>query len=190
MVIPATFYNDISAQRRSPLTSTIRGKMESPPNRPRLEARQSNERPHVLIVTDDPGLAEFLAEGLPLGGFWASLIANGLQALEVFRLRQFDLVVLDADLQNFEAIELLRRLRGVSSLDRTGVSRTGAPVVLVHGKPPSAHDAIDPNLDVSAELYPPIELEDVVRTLHDVFASWRRDHPDTPLADSSSFLAR
>ena len=67
--------------------------MDETPIRPRLEARQSNERPHVLIVSDDPDLAEFLVEGLPLGGFWTSAIANGLQALEVFRLRQFDLIV-------------------------------------------------------------------------------------------------
>ncbi len=164
--------------------------MDTPSNRPRLEARRSNERPHVLVVTDDPDLAEFLTEGLPLGGFWASLIGSGLQALEVFRLRQFDLIVLDADLRNFEALEFLRRLRGVSTLDRSREPRTQAPVVLIHATPDSTVADVDQDLGVEAQHVPPLELEDVVRSLHQVFEAWRRNHPDSPLADSSSFLAR
>jgi DNA-binding response OmpR family regulator len=164
--------------------------MDTSSNRPRLEARRTNERPHVLVVTDDLDLAEFLVEGLPLGGFWASLIANGLQALEVFRLRQFDLIVLDADLRNFEALEFLRRLRGVSTLDRSREPRTLAPVVLIHATPESTVAVNDQELGIAAQHFPPLELEDIVRSLHEVFQAWRQDHPDTPLADSSSSLAR
>lgn len=160
--------------------------MDSGTIRPRLDARKSNERPHVLIVADDHDLAEFLAEGLPLGGFWASVIANGLQALEVFRLRQFDLIVLDAELQSFEAFEFLRRLRGVSRLDRSGESRTSAPAILIRGARSGADIDVDIELGVAATVYPPLELDDLVRTLHEVFGTWRRDHPETPLADSAS----
>lgn len=159
--------------------------------RPRLEARQSNERPHVLIVSDDPDLSEFLAEGLPLGGFWTSVIANGLQALEVFRLRQFDLVVVDADMGNFDAVEFLRRLRGVSPLDQHGTPRTSAPAVLIHGASPGedGRSRLFSELGVASTLVAPLELEDIVRTLHQVFDNWRRHHPDTPLADSARIRA-
>ncbi len=159
--------------------------------RPRLEARKSNERPHVLVVSDDPDLSEFLAEGLPLGGFWASVIANGLQALEVFRLRQFDMVVVDGDMQSFEAAEFLRRLRGVSELDRGGLSRTDAPAVLIHASPAGAESmaaSLD-DLGIAAVFVAPLELDDIVRSLHQVFEDWRRDHPDTPLADSANLRA-
>ena len=67
--------------------------MSSP--RPREDERRTYERPHVLIVTDDPSLSEFLGEGLVMGGFWTSVISHGLQVLEVFRLRSFDLIVVD-----------------------------------------------------------------------------------------------
>ena len=160
--------------------------MDSDTIRPRVEARHSNERPHVLIVTDDPDLAGFLAEGLPLGGFWASVIASGLQALEVFRLRQFDLVVLDAGMRSFEALEFLRRLRGLSSLDPNGESRTSAPVVLIADGQIDSLEQLPPTLGVAAMLVPPLELDEVVRTLHDVFEVWRRTYPDRPLADSAS----
>lgn len=159
--------------------------------RPRLEARTSNERPHVLIVSDNPDMSGFLADGLPLGGFWASVIANGLQALEVFRLRQFDLVVVDGDMQGFDAAEFLRRLRGVSEFDREGRSRTDAPAVIIHASPGGAEAiAASPHdLGIAAMLVAPLELDDIVRSLHRVFEDWRRDHPDTPLADSANLRA-
>ena len=163
--------------------------MTAESRRPRLDARQTYERPHVLVVTDDPDLSEFLAEGLLYGGFWVSVIASGLQALEVFRLRQFDLVVIDAGMQTFAAIELVRRLRGRSSLDRNQEARTHAPIVLIEptstgtgGGPPEVHG-------VATVLVAPLELAEVVRTLHEVFQAWRLDHPDSPLADSAAARA-
>jgi DNA-binding response OmpR family regulator len=156
--------------------------------RPRLDARRTTERPHVLIVTDDPTLSEFLAEGLPLGGFWTSVIASGLQALEVFRLRQFDLIVLDMTLQSFDAIEFLKRLRGVSDRASTTASRTGAPAILIY--PQAFEERTDAReLGISATIYPPLELDEVVRVLHAVFLEWRADHPDSPLADAASLRA-
>ena len=62
------------------------------------------QRPHVLIVSDDPELTAFLGEGLVYAGFWTSAIASAVQALEVFRLRSFDVLVLDAALGGIGAI--------------------------------------------------------------------------------------
>lgn len=162
--------------------------MDSDAPRPRLDARKANERPHVLVVSDDPDLSEFLAEGLPLGGFWTSVIANGLQALEVFRLRQFDLIVIDSGLQGFDSGEFLRRLRGVSNLDQALTPRTTAPAVMIHAtaEPAAGDRQVDERLGVAAELAAPLDLDEVVRVLHQVFETWRSTYPDTPLADSSS----
>lgn len=154
--------------------------------RPRIEEQRHHERPHVLIISDDPSLATFLSEGLPLGGFWTSVIASGLQALEVFRLRQFDLVVIDATLQSFDALELMRRLRGTSRRARGSPARTTAPFV-VFGPLPSDHDrSFGPDLGIAARFEPPVELEEIVPALHQAFAQWRSDHPDTPLADAAA----
>jgi len=163
--------------------------MTTDPPRPKLEARHASERPHVLVVTDDPDLAAFLSDGLPYGGFWASVIANGLQVLEVFRLRQFDLLVIDAGLQAFDAIELLRRLRGTSRLDRSATARTQAPAVLIEGAPGDAGARETGELGIARVLSAPLELDEVVRSLHEVFGAWRADHPDSPLADSANARA-
>lgn len=154
--------------------------------RPKLDARAQHERPHVLIVTDDDSLGTFLSEGLPLGGFWTSIISSGLQALEVFNLRQFDLIVLDGDLRTFGALEFLRRLRGKSSRDQSGQSRSGAPVVVIgsgEGKPADRERA---DLGITAFLTPPVELDEIVRTLHFAFGEWRAAHPTTLLADAAA----
>lgn len=150
---------------------------------PRLQARRHSERPHVLIVSDDPSLSSFLGEGLPLGGFWTSVIASGLQALEVFRLRQFDIVVIDWELQSFGALEFLKRLRGLSSRDASSDPRTFAPVVLIAEHPIDLDEEETSRLGVNRMLSAPLDLDDVVRELHIVFDEWRLSYPDAPLSD-------
>jgi DNA-binding response OmpR family regulator len=154
--------------------------------RPRLELQRQNQRPHVLIVCDEPSLSEFLAEGLPHGGFWTSVIASGLQAIEVFRLRQFDIVVIYAGLTSFSWIELVRRLRGVSTRVAQGDVRTTAPIVLVSDQAVSVDEAERKALGVEAIQVAPLELDEVVRTLHSTFELWQGHHPDLPLADFRS----
>lgn len=158
--------------------------MTAPP-RPREEARRRHERPHALIITDDPSLSTFLGEGLQMGGFWTSVISHGLQVLEVFRLRQFDLIVLDFELGNFDAVELIQRLRGASARSTESTPRTQAPMVIMSSSPVALEPSEQESLGISAILQAPVELEDVVQTLHRTFETWRRLHPDTPLADES-----
>src|SRR5215207_1557225 len=88
------------------------------------------QRPHVLIVSDDRELSDFLGEGLVYAGFWTSTIASALQALEVFRLRSFDAMVLDAALGGIGATELVHRLRGRSDRS-TAIERTDIPILAI-----------------------------------------------------------
>ena len=157
--------------------------MSSP--RPREDERKTYERPHVLIVTDDPALIEFLGEGLVMGGFWTSVISHGLQVLEVFRLRTFDLIVVDRDLGTFDAIELIERLRGFSTQAAAGDARTDKPLVIISSDDPRLSAEDTARLGIAKTIQAPIELEDVVRELHAVFAEWRETHPDAPLADAT-----
>src|SRR3954462_7546284 len=107
------------------------------------------QRPHILIVTDDRGLSDFLGEGLVYAGFWTSVIASALQTLEVFRLRSFDAIVLDSELGGIGAFELLRRLE----------SRTDIPVLLIASAARTLGAADQQSLRVDRVLYPPVELE-------------------------------
>lgn len=148
----------------------------------REERHRSFVRPHVLIVTDDPSLSAFLGEGLLLGGFWTSVVASGLQTLEVFRLRQFDIVLIDANLTGFQSLELVRRLLGRSDRgDRA--ARTAAPILLVAES--EEEMTVDAARAAGARdvLYAPLELETLAPALHGVFEEWHEEHPHLPLAD-------
>lgn len=152
--------------------------------KPRLAARKHSERPHVLIVSDDPSLVQFLNEGLPLGGFWTTVIASGLQALEVFRLRQFDIIAIDWELRSFNALELIRRLRGLSSRSVAGDARTNAPIVLISEHPADLDAGEIARLEIGRVLHAPLELDDLVPEIHAMYEEWRERYPTVPLSDS------
>ena len=143
------------------------------------------QRPHILIVTDDPDLKEFLGEGLVYAGFWTSVIASALQTLEVFRLRSFDAIVLDAALGGIGAQELVHRLRGSS--DRApATERTDIPILQISGTPLATDSEKVKAPGVDLVLSPPIELEDLARELKQIVASWRSKHPGRPWADQEA----
>lgn len=154
--------------------------------RPLLAARKHSERPHVLIISDDVSLATFLNEGLPMGGFWTTVIASGLQALEVFRLRQFDIIALDYELRSFDAIELVKRLRGLSSRAEQGTPRTTAPIVLISEAEITLDKDVMSQLGISRALSAPLDLDDLAPDLHRVYEAWREAHPSVPLSDDPS----
>lgn len=154
-------------------------------NMKREDQHRSFLRPHVLIVSDEASLSEFLGEGLMHGGFWTSVVASGLQTLEVFRLRQFDIVLIDASLSGFQCLELVRRLLGRSGRG-DGVARTHAPILLVAESASEVSVAAAREAGAQGVLYAPLELEEVVQALHRLFAEWREAHPHLPMADDAS----
>lgn len=152
-------------------------------DRPRLAARKHSERPHVLIVSDDPSLAQFLNEGLPLGGFWTTVIASGLQVLEVFRLRRFDIVIVDWELRSFDSLELIRRLRGESTRAETGSARTNAPIAVISEHPVELQVDDVRRLEINRMLHAPLELDELISELHAMFENWREAYPTESLSD-------
>jgi DNA-binding response OmpR family regulator len=142
-------------------------------------------RPHVLIVSDDRELSEFLGEGLVYAGFWTSVIASAMQALEVFRLRSFDILVLDAALGGIGATELLRRLRGRS--DRAAATeRTDIPILVIAASADEAGPAITAEAGADGVVVAPIELDVLARRLRTMVTAWREAHPDRPWADEAA----
>ena len=142
------------------------------------------QRPHVLIVSDDPELTAFLSEGLVYAGFWTSAIASAVQALEVFRLRSFDAMVLDAALGGIGALELLRRLRGRS--DRAAAAeRTDIPILVIAASDNELDPALAEPVGADQVVFAPIELEQLAADLGRVVAAWRASHPGRLWADEA-----
>jgi DNA-binding response OmpR family regulator len=69
----------------------------------------------VLVVEDDPQLAEIVAGYLSRSGFEVRVATDGLKALAAARTQRMDLIVLDLMLPGISGLEVLRRLRAEGS---------------------------------------------------------------------------
>ena len=75
----------------------------------------------VLVVDDDPALAEMLGIVLRSEGFETSFVAEGDRALEAFRDFKPDVVLLDVMLPGADGIDVCRQIRAES----------GTPIVML-----------------------------------------------------------
>jgi two-component system response regulator MtrA len=78
----------------------------------------------VLVVDDDPALAEMLGIVLRGEGFEPSFVADGDAALGAFRREKPDLVLLDVMLPGTDGVEVCRQIRAES----------GVPIVMLTAK--------------------------------------------------------
>src|SRR5512135_3228593 len=85
-------------------------------NQPTERANLMPTSPHILIVDDDPELTEAVSWYLEAAGFRATRVANGAEALEVFRKDTPDAVILDVMMPGMDGFELCRTLRRQSTV--------------------------------------------------------------------------
>jgi len=69
--------------------------------------------PRILLIEDDPRLAEMVAEYLARSGISAKSVAGGEQGLAMLSAESFDALVLDLTLPDMDGLEVCRRLRAV-----------------------------------------------------------------------------
>ncbi|NRR29841.1 response regulator transcription factor [Oxalobacteraceae bacterium] len=102
---------------------------------------------HILLVEDDPRLAEMLSEYLGQTGFRVSVAALGRAALEQLAAQPCDAVVLDLMLPDMDGLEVCRQLRAGSDV----------PVLMLTAR----GDAIDRivGLEIGADDYLPKPFE-------------------------------
>jgi DNA-binding response OmpR family regulator len=101
----------------------------------------------ILLVEDDPRLAEMLLEYLGQAGFGVTVASLGATALEQLNEADYDAVVLDLMLPDMDGLEVCRRLR----------ARCDTPVLMLTAR----GDAIDRivGLELGADDYLPKPFE-------------------------------
>lgn len=77
---------------------------------PRAET-QSAGRLRVLVVEDNPDAAEALNMLLELFGHRATVVPDGLRAIEAVRAATFDVALVDIGLPGIDGYEVARRIR-------------------------------------------------------------------------------
>jgi len=101
----------------------------------------------ILVVEDDPRLADMLSEYLGQAGFRVTVAPLGRAALERLSAAEYDAVVLDLMLPDMDGLDVCRRVRASSD----------TPVLMLTGR----GDAIDRivGLEIGADDYLPKPFE-------------------------------
>src|SRR5580692_5872391 len=101
----------------------------------------------ILLVEDDPRLADMLLEYLGQAGFGVTVAPLGATALEKLSSAEYDAVVLDLMLPDMDGLDVCRQLRTASD----------TPVLMLTGR----GDAIDRivGLEIGADDYLPKPFE-------------------------------
>jgi DNA-binding response OmpR family regulator len=97
----------------------------------------------VLVIEDEPGIADFLRRGLEAAGFGVEVAADGQLGLLIAQQRdEVELVILDLGLPSLPGEHVLRRLR---------TARPALPVIILTAKDALADRVA--NLDAGADDY-------------------------------------
>jgi CheY-like chemotaxis protein len=88
---------------------------------PHLRPVTSRPRPLVLVVDDHDGFRAFARMMLEKAGFTVAEAADGLEATDIARLIEPDLILLDVQLRGIDGFEVARRIG----------SHRGSPVVVL-----------------------------------------------------------
>ncbi|GJD20772.1 two component transcriptional regulator, winged helix family [Rivularia sp. IAM M-261] len=65
----------------------------------------------VLLVEDEPGIAQFISQGLNEAGYAADVATDGEEGLDYALAAEYDIIILDIMLPKIDGLQLLRKLR-------------------------------------------------------------------------------
>jgi len=96
----------------------------------------------VLVVDDDPALAEMLGIVLRSEGFEPSFVADGERAMAAFRQSKPDVVLLDIMLPGKDGLEVCRAIRAESGVPIVMLTARGDTIDVVLGLESGADDYV------------------------------------------------
>ena len=96
----------------------------------------------ILVVEDEETLAESLRYNLSREGYEVTVVGDGRAAVESYRLKRVDLVVLDLMLPGLGGLDVLRQMRAVSEVPVVVVTAKDAEADVVAGLELGADDYV------------------------------------------------
>ena len=94
---------------------------------------------HVLVVDDEPGIERAVRTILDRNGFQVEVAENGEQALESYRRRRPDVILLDLGLPDMDGLDVLKQIRQMGN--------TPVVVLSVRGRERDKVTALDSGAD-------------------------------------------
>lgn len=116
---------------------------------------------HILIVDDEQGfhdLFRFILEPL---GFTVSSAYNGVEGLERFKERDYDMVFLDVHMPKMTGLELLKLIKGIKPLQLVVIMSSGSD-------PRQAFEKTAKDLGAVSCMFKPFELDQIMKNLESI----------------------
>lgn len=137
---------------------------------------QLDQRRHrVLVVEDEPGLAESVRYSLEAEGFEALVAETGVIGLDLARSRKPDLVILDLMLPGMSGLDVCRQLRTASDV----------PIIMLTAKDSEADKVSGLELGADDYMTKPFSMRELVARVR---AHLRRASRSGVLAESNEVL--
>ena len=126
----------------------------------------------VLIVEDEPLMAEAIRDGLRLEAIAADIAGDGAAALELLRVNAYDIAVLDRDIPGVSGDEVAERIVA---------SRSGMPILMLTAADRLDDKATGFELGADDYLTKPFDLRELVMRLRAL--DRRRAHHRPPVRE-------
>lgn len=118
-----------------------------------MSSDPSPAAPTVLIVEDDPRIADFMTRGLRASGFVPEWVTTAAEALERIETGGIAVQILDLGLPDFDGLVLMRRL-----IDRGAT----VPTVIVTARTDPKDRAIAASLGAQSYITKPFAFADLL----------------------------
>jgi DNA-binding response OmpR family regulator len=124
----------------------------------------------ILIVEDDPDIAQLVARYLDKAGFVTERIANGRDALQAVAARRPDLMVLDLMLPHMDGIEICRTLRAAPGT-------AGLPIIMLTARADESERIVGLELGADDYMAKPFSPGELVARVRALLRRAQREHP-------------
>jgi two-component system, OmpR family, response regulator AdeR len=131
----------------------------------------ANTNPLVLIVEDEPHIAQVLDGYLKRDGYRTEVAADGQRALELHRAAKPDLVLLDVQLPKVDGLEVLRRIRETAL----------TPVIMVTAMAEDLDKLLGLRMGADDYVVKPFSPLEVVARVKAVLRRVAQTQPSTPI---------
>ncbi|SEP99630.1 two-component system, OmpR family, response regulator ArlR [Treponema bryantii] len=126
----------------------------------------------ILIVEDDAGISDFIIPELEHEGYTTCLAVTGREALSKFEEEKPDLILLDIMLPELNGLEVLRRIRAVSTV----------PVILETARGETIDKINGLNLGADDYIPKPFEIEELLARINALFRRVNYSKPQEVLS--------
>jgi two-component system, OmpR family, response regulator MtrA len=113
-----------------------------------MTGERSGVDERILLVEDDPSIREVTAIGLRNAGFDVETASDGVDGLERFRARPFDLALLDVMLPRMDGLDVCRAIRRTSTMPIVMLTARGDTIDVVVGLEAGADDYVKKPFEV------------------------------------------